>query len=502
MDNKPDQTPEPETVCPACGAAIPPEAPAGLCPSCLLEQSRTEAAPPPGAQPPPTVEHIAGAFPELEVVEMIGRGGMGAVYLVRQPDLDRELALKVLLPDLGANPSFAERFRREARALAKLNHPNIVTLHDFGERDGLFYLTMEYVDGVNLRGAMAAGRFTPEQALAVIPSICEALQAAHDRGILHRDIKPENILLDSGGEVKVADFGIARIAEDETGNPTLTGTEAVLGSSQYMAPEQFERSHLVDHRADIYSLGVVFYEMLTGELPIGRFLPPSEKADVKPNLDEVVMRALEKELDRRYQSAQEVKTGAEDAAARPAGSGRASSFAAWGDVTKQDWEELRKRGFTKPGATWGVGLIVGGFLSHIFTMLHNAAHEYEQATLWEIVTIILILIGTVMCRREMIPMVRRALGRPVHRTTPAKQDAWWPYVVLAGVTLAVGGANARTATLLEPGASEEMRRIFASGFTHDMRVWVVSVGIGIAGIGIAMSKPIPRLKSLWHRLQT
>jgi serine/threonine protein kinase len=137
------------------------------------------------------------------MVGLIGRGGMGSVYKVRQPSLDRFVALKILAPELGRDPAFAERFAREARTLGKLHHPNIVTIFEHGESGGFFYLLMEYVDGVNLRQAMRAGRFSPEQALAIVPGICDALQAAHKQGILHRDIKPENILLDREGKVKI-----------------------------------------------------------------------------------------------------------------------------------------------------------------------------------------------------------------------------------------------------------------------------------------------------------
>ena len=304
-----------ENVCKTCGAIIPAGAPGGLCPACILVGSQQAA----GVVGAPPLEQIAAAFPELEVLGLVGRGGMGAVYHARQPKLDRDLALKVLLPDLGADPAFEERFSREARALAKLNHPNIVGVYDFGERDGLFYLTMEFVDGVNLRQAMEAGRFTPEQAVAVIPGICDALQEAHGRGILHRDIKPENILLDRDGRVKIVDFGIARMIGDGAHDFTLTQSGAVIGSRQYMAPEQLEGSSSIDQRADIYSLGVVFYEMLTGELPIGRFRPPSEKSATTKYIDEVVMRSLEKELERRFQTVGEVKTQVETAASMRAG---------------------------------------------------------------------------------------------------------------------------------------------------------------------------------------
>lgn len=254
------------------------------------------------------MKDIAAAFSQWEVLELIGRGGMGIVYKVRQPSLDRTVALKILSPELGRDPAFAERFAREARTLGKLQHPNIVAVFEHGEKDGFFYLLMEYVDGVNLRQAMHAGRFSPEQALAIVPGICDALQAAHAQGIWHRDIKPENILLDKEGKVKIVDFGIARIVGDPQRDFTLTRTGNALGSFSYMAPEQHEKPHDVDHRADIYSLGVVIYEMLTGELPLGRFPAPSQKAAMDTRIDEIVFKTLEKERELRQQSANEVKT--------------------------------------------------------------------------------------------------------------------------------------------------------------------------------------------------
>jgi serine/threonine protein kinase len=291
--------------CPTCHAPIPANAPGGFCPACLLRDAEE---PPTDGRSAPPLEEIAAAFPHLEVIGLIGQGGMGVVYKVRQPSLDRFVALKILAPEMGRDPAFAERFAREARTLGKLHHPNIVTVFEHGEKDGFFYLLMEYVDGVNLRQAMRAGRFSPDQALAIVPGICDALQAAHAQGIWHRDIKPENILLDREGKVKIADFGIARIVGDPQRDFTLTRTGSALGSVSYMAPEQHEKPHDVDHRADIYSLGVVIYEMLTGELPLGRFPSPSQRAAVDARIDEIVLKTLEKERELRQQSATEVKT--------------------------------------------------------------------------------------------------------------------------------------------------------------------------------------------------
>jgi len=307
-------------LCPGCQKPLPEGAPDGLCPECLMkaglgtdveicQESRGESGKEPPAAPSP--EAIGLHFPHLEVLELLGHGGMGTVYKARQPHLNRLVALKILAANKGQDPAFAERFTREAQTLARLNHPNIVTLYDFGKVDGMYYLLMEYVDGVSLRQLLQSKKLNPEEALAIVPKICEALQYAHEHGVVHRDIKPENVLLNQEGRVKIADFGIAKIIEVGTRQPTITQEQQVIGTPRYMAPEQVEHPKQVDHRADIYSLGVVFYEMLTGELPLGKFAPPSSKVHVDVRLDEVVLKALEKEPERRYQQANQVKTDVE-----------------------------------------------------------------------------------------------------------------------------------------------------------------------------------------------
>ncbi|MGA2221013.1 MAG: serine/threonine-protein kinase [Verrucomicrobiia bacterium] len=317
-----------ENKCPQCGKPVLPDALMGLCPDCMLKAGLGSGATsipgdaPDAATVPPTPAELARFFPQLEILELLGRGGMGAVYKARQKQLDRVVALKILPPGIGHDAAFAERFVREAKALAKLNHPNIVTLYEFGRTDGLFYFLMEFVDGVSLRQLLNAGRIAPREALAIVPQICDALQYAHDHSIVHRDIKPENILLDRAGRVKVADFGLAKLVGGDAPETTATGivvpvspatTEAgqVIGTPQYMAPEQVQQPQEVDHRADIYSLGVVFYQMLTGELPARRIEPPSRKVRIDVRLDEVVLRALEKEPGRRYQQASVLKTEVE-----------------------------------------------------------------------------------------------------------------------------------------------------------------------------------------------
>jgi serine/threonine protein kinase len=315
-------------LCPSCSRPLPPTAPKGLCPECLLKaglQTETQlnagdaAQPKPPSFVPPRPEELARHFPQFEILELIGHGGMGAVYKARQPSLDRLVALKILPPGVAGQPGFAARFTREARALARLSHPNIVAVYDFGQVAGMPFFLMEYVDGPNLREVERGGKLTPGEALQIIPQICEALQFAHDEGIVHRDIKPENILLDKKGRVKIADFGIAKLVGQTVSDAALTGVGDVVGTVNYMAPEQREQPLTVDHRADIFSLGVVFYELLTGELPIGKFAPPSQMARVDVRLDEVVVRALQKEPARRYQHASELRTDVENiTAAGPA----------------------------------------------------------------------------------------------------------------------------------------------------------------------------------------
>ncbi len=341
-------------VCPQCGTPLPPNSPTGLCPRCLMAMNmatQTDVADPTGPHgtkivppPPPnapTPEEIAKFFPQLEIIECLGRGGMGVVYKARQPRLNRLVALKILAPEREKDPAFSGRFEKEAQALARLSHPNIVTIHDFGQAGGMYYLLMEFVDGVTLRQLLNASRVSPREALAIVPQICNALQFAHDHGIVHRDIKPENILLDRLGRVKVADFGLAklvggnepltpslspsdgeRVAKPGEGNPVLTEAGKVMGTPQYMAPEQTSHPAEVDHRADIYALGVVFYQMLTGELPGKRLEPPSKKVHIDVRLDEIVMRALEQKPALRYQQASMLKTQVETIVGTPEQSGR------------------------------------------------------------------------------------------------------------------------------------------------------------------------------------
>jgi tRNA A-37 threonylcarbamoyl transferase component Bud32 len=361
-------------ICKQCRQPLPVNAPEGLCPQCLAKVALgTEPQAPratininplaeaaPGTRVPPDVAQLAAHFPQLEILELLGMGGMGMVYKARQPRLDRIVALKILPVESAQHPSFAERFGREAKALAKLNHPGIVDVYDFGQTGQYYYFVMEYVDGMNLRSLLSNQTVTPRQALELVVQICTALQYAHDEGVVHRDIKPENILLNKKGQVKIADFGLAKLLGTAP-DTALTMSQAAMGTLNYMAPEQRQNAQGVDHRADIYSLGVVFYEMLTGEVPMGRFDPPSKKVQVDVRLDEVVLRALEREPARRYQQVSEVKTDVEsvakDAAEQRATPSQAAAglpfdFAAPGSETGAELEAKKLRRFWLAAFGW------------------------------------------------------------------------------------------------------------------------------------------------------
>ncbi|MDX2079874.1 MAG: serine/threonine-protein kinase [Terrimicrobiaceae bacterium] len=254
---------------------------------------------------PPTPEELARLLPQYRIESILGRGGMGAVYKGSQEKLGRTVAIKVLPVELTADTQFVTRFEREARTLAKLHHPGIVSIYDFGQTgDGHLYFVMEYVEGTDLRRVLHGPGFDPAQALEITTQICEALHAAHLQGVVHRDIKPANILITTDGRVKLADFGLAR--PDREDHEPLTLTNAVLGTPDYMAPEQ--HAGQADLRTDIYALGLMLYEMLTGQLPRGAWTPPSRKVQVDVRIDEVVLKALQEEPDLRYQQASEMKT--------------------------------------------------------------------------------------------------------------------------------------------------------------------------------------------------
>ena len=320
-------------VCSKCGAEIPADAPEGGCPGCLLEsglnllaeevvapQERDD----PGSVDEPAraatkserVAQLAGDFGDYELLEEIGRGGQGIVYLARQKSLNRTVALKVISPGQWASRAHLKRFRREAQTAASLDHPNIVSIYDVGERDGSCYFSMKFIEGGQLDEVVSRAPVSIRQAVEMIAKLARTVHYAHQHGILHRDIKPGNILLDKEGEPHLADFGLARLVEAES---TVTRTLEVLGTPSYMAPEQAGGKNIqLTAAIDVYGLGAVLYQLLTRHPPFAggttyetiKLLldtEPRQPRLLNPKLDRdlstICLKCLEKDPKRRYPSA-------------------------------------------------------------------------------------------------------------------------------------------------------------------------------------------------------
>ena len=283
-------------------------------PSTAAHSSQLVAEPTPGESPP-----VPARLGMYQLGATLGQGGMAQVYRGTDTVLGRVVAIKVLAPQYAKDQAFVERFRREAQAAARLNHPGVVSVYDTGSDQGIHYIVMEYVDGRTLHEVLRSeGRLQPERAAEVLAQVAEALSFAHHAGIVHRDVKPANIMIGRGGEVKVMDFGIARAVASTA---TLTATATVLGTASYLSPEQAQ-GEAVDHRSDIYSLGVVAYECLVGEPPFvadtpvavaykhvreDPVLPTALVPEVGEDLQAVVMKALAKNPANRYATAEEMK---------------------------------------------------------------------------------------------------------------------------------------------------------------------------------------------------
>lgn len=306
-----DATPEQGTLPPEDAPTIPASNP----PASIPRQDAPEL---------PLPEELSALLPPgaYHVERFLGQGGMGAVYKGVQVRLKRPVAIKIMRRDQGRDYGFEQRFEREAQAMAKLNHPNIVSVIDYGEAGpDYLYIVMELIDGADMMDLIRTGRMTQEMALMLLPQICDALQFAHDHGIVHRDIKPSNIMLTRDGRIKMADFGLAKRFDVESSFRTQTGTS--MGTPDYAAPEQFDAHAQIDHRADIYALGVMIYQMITGQLPRGVWKPPSQRAEIAPEWDDIVAHAMQADPKDRYQAASDVKTDVSKIT--PPGEGRAAA---------------------------------------------------------------------------------------------------------------------------------------------------------------------------------
>ncbi len=264
---------------------------------------------------PPSIEELHQLLPQYEIDAILGRGGMGAVYKGRQASLQRAVAIKLLPEDLIENDvnNYVERFKQEAQAMASLDHPAIISVHDFGQTsEGHLYFVMEFVDGMDIQQYIKAsgGKVSPEYSISIVSHVLDALEYAHGQGIVHRDIKPANILINQEGRVKIADFGLAKQFGGDAGEILgLTMTNYAVGTPDFIAPEALEEDLETDGRADLYAVGVMLYQMLMGKLPRGLFKFPNEaNPEIDARFDDIIAKAMNADRDYRYQSATEFRS--------------------------------------------------------------------------------------------------------------------------------------------------------------------------------------------------
>jgi serine/threonine protein kinase len=320
--------------CRECGQPVTSDALLGLCPQCMMKaglhasaKATIGVAPDAFVEGPETETKAfipgtkLGYFGDYELLEVIARGGMGVVYKARQSSLKRIVAVKMIRSGELADEAEVRRFHTEAEAAAQLQHPNIVAIHEIGEHQGQHYFSMDYVKGKNLAQIADGKPVAPRPAAEWLKAIAEAVQFAHQRGVLHRDLKPQNIMMDAAGRPRVTDFGLAK---NLAGDSTLTDTGAVMGSPSYMSPEQaLGRNDLIGPASDVYSLGAILYELLTGRPPFhGKSAvdtmsqvvndepapPRSLNSEAPVDLESICLKCLEKEATRRYPTARELET--------------------------------------------------------------------------------------------------------------------------------------------------------------------------------------------------
>ncbi len=249
----------------------------------------------------PEPADLAPLFPGYEIQGLIATGGMGAVYRAVQRSLDRTVALKILPMELSKDAAFCAGFEAEAKAMARLNHPNLIGVYDFGEVNGMLYIIMEFVAGKSIYHSAYGLAIDPEEVIRLVSGICNGLAHAHEHGIIHRDIKPSNILLDLNAQPKIGDFGLARPIERK-----IEEGEEIFGTPHYTAPEVVDHPHSVDHRTDIFSVGVLLHELLTGRLPASDPRPASTIVQCDSRFDTIIRRATQPLAAARYSSAKEI----------------------------------------------------------------------------------------------------------------------------------------------------------------------------------------------------
>lgn len=249
----------------------------------------------------PEVSELTPFFPGYDIELLIATGGMGAVYRAVQKSLDRDVAIKILPYEFSADPSFCERFSAEAKAMAKLNHVNLIGVYDFGEANGMLYIIMELVPGKSLFHSANGIAIDPTEVIRIVSGICNGLSHAHEHGILHRDIKPSNILLDINAQPKIGDFGLARSVDVQ-----IKEDEEIFGTPHYTAPEVITPPYHVDHRADIFSVGVMLHELLTGRLPADDPRTASQIIRCHPRFDAIIQKATHPNPQNRYPSAADI----------------------------------------------------------------------------------------------------------------------------------------------------------------------------------------------------
>lgn len=248
---------------------------------------------------PPSIEEIAALLPAYDVISFIAKGGMGAVYMANQRSLDRMVAIKILPRAFGSDQIFREAFEQEAKSMAKFNHPNLVSIYDFGQIDGMLYFIMEMVKGKPLYYSCYGKKIDPTEANRIIVDVCGGLHHAHKHGILHRDIKPANILLAPNAIPKIADFGLARGVEDHE-------SDQAFGTLGYTAPEVTDNPTAVRECTDIYSVGVMLYELLISKIPEEPYIPVTTIVRCDPRYDQIILKAINPNPAMRYQSAKEM----------------------------------------------------------------------------------------------------------------------------------------------------------------------------------------------------